>query len=340
MVSLASTIALAHAIIIEPYVWWPFRITSGFCFAVIFMVIESWLNETASNANRGFVFSVYTIINLTVVSVGQLMLMVGDPGGFLLFTIVSILVSLAVLPVALTRATAPQPIASVKVRIRFLFRCSPVGIIGVFCVGMSSGAFWTLGPVFAQSRPDIVGTAGIALFMTAAVLAGAIGQWPLGRLSDWTDRRRVIVFACLGAVAGGAGTAFASDFFMGGHLVFAALFGVFSFPLYALCAAHMNDSIRDGGFVEASSGLLLLFATGAVLGPVVASIVAHAIGPHGLFLFTATVHAALGIFACYRMLQRPAPPEEDREPFADSMRVAQIISPIDPLQPGKDQERI
>ena len=130
MVAIASCIVLAHALVVSPVVWWLMRAATGYCFAVLFMVIESWLNEKATNENRGFVFSVYTIINLTVLTLGQLMLVLDDPGDFPLFSLASILVSIAAVPVALTTAPAPAPIAAVKIRIGHLFRLSPVGFVG------------------------------------------------------------------------------------------------------------------------------------------------------------------------------------------------------------------
>ncbi len=338
MVSLASTVALAHALVLSPYVWWPLRALTGFCFAVLYMVIESWLNEKSTNENRGLVFSVYTIINLTVVTIGQMMLTLGSPTAFPLFAIASILVSLAAVPVALTTAPSPGPIATVSVRIGHLYRISPVGFAGALAVGLANGAFWSLAPVFAQSKLLAVGTTGIALFMSIAVIAGAAGQWPLGRLSDRMDRRKVIVAACVGAALAGAllgvfGTNRDTAIFG-----FSFLFGLFAFPLYSLSAAHMNDSVESGGFVEATSGLLLLYAAGAVVGPLLGSAAMRLMGPGGLFIYTAAVHVVMAVFAVYRMRQRGRPPEEEREPFADSIRVAQTVATIDPLAKSGDDE--
>lgn len=331
VVSLASTIALAHALLINPILWWLLRALTGFCFAVLYMVIESWLNEKSTNENRGFVFSVYTIINLTVITIGQMMLTIGSPTSFAVFAVASILVSLAALPVALTRAPAPAPIATVKIRIRHLFECSPVGFSGAIAVGVANGSFWALGPVFAQDNKFVSGTTGVAIFMSIAVIAGAIGQWPLGRLSDKIDRRKVIVIACVGAALSGVGmSAFAGNWEYAMFL-FSFLFGLFAFPLYALSAAHMNDSVESGGFVEASSGLLLLYAGGAILRPMLAASAMRIIGSHGLFLTTLLVHAIMAAFAIYRMRLSARPVIEEREPFGDSILHSQTVGPFDPL---------
>ncbi len=338
MVSLASTVALAHALVLSPYVWWPLRALTGFCFAVLYMVIESWLNEKSTNENRGLVFSIYTIINLTVVTIGQMMLTLGSPTAFPLFAIASILVSLAAVPVALTTAPPPGPIATVNMRIGHLYRISPVGFAGALAVGLANGSFWSLAPVFAQSKLIAVGTSGIALFMSIAVIAGAAGQWPLGRISDRMDRRKVIVAACTGAALAGASMAFFGDNRDIAVFGFSFLFGVFAFPLYSLCAAHMNDSVESGGFVEASSGLLLLYGAGAIVGPLLASTAIRFVGPEGLFIHTAVVHVLMAVFAVYRMRQHRRPPEEDREPFVDSIRLAQTVATIDPLARTEDDE--
>ncbi len=337
MVSLASAVALAHALLLYPLLWWLFRSLTGFCFAVLYMVIESWLNEKSTNENRGLVFSIYTIINLTVVTIGQMMLTLGSPTAFPLFAVASILVSLAALPVALTKAPAPAPIATVHIRVRHLYKLSPVGFVGALAVGLANGSFWSLAPVFAQSKLLAVGTTGIALFMSLAVIAGAAGQWPLGRISDRTDRRKVIVIVCVGAALAGISMgAFGAKWDVA-IFGFSFLFGLFAFPLYSLSAAHMNDSVQTGGFVEASSGLLLLYAAGAIVGPMFASAAMRLTGPEGLFFYTSAVHVLMAMFAVYRMRQRARPSEEEREPFVDSIRVAQTVATIDPLaKPGDD----
>lgn len=328
MVALASTVALAHALILSPFAWWPLRAVTGFCFAGIFMVIESWLNEKSTNETRGLVFSVYTIINLTVISAGQMMLTLSSPAAFTLFATASILVSLAALPVALTRAPAPKPISAVKVRPRRLFKLSPVGCLGGFGVGLVSGAFWSLAPVFAQKEAADLDS--IAIFMSVAVIAGAIGQWPLGRLSDRVDRRLLIIVACLGACFAAIALTLSSQYFSQGIFVFGALFGAFAFPLYALCIAHTNDFVEPDGYVEASSGLLLIFAGGAVLGPIIASTAMRLLGVDGLFVFTATVHVLIATFAVFRMRQRESPVEAGRAKFEDSMIRAQTVTDVDP----------
>jgi len=335
MASLASAIALIHALFLNPAFWWLFRGTAGFCFAVLYVVIESWLNETASNENRGFVLSVYNIINLTVITIGQMMMVLYDPAAFPLFALASVLISLAVMPLSMTRSPAPAPVETVRLRLRHLYRISPVACAGVAAVGLANGAFWAMAPVFAQGRG--LDVTGIALFMSATVLAGAAAQWPLGWLSDHRDRRHVILGACLlGAAAGIAMVLFEAPW---AWLDFAlvAVFGAMAFPLYAVCVAHMNDYVARDEFVEASSVLLLLYAAGASVGAIPASVLMGEIGPGGLFAFTATAHLGLAAFAVLRMRRRAAPPAAEKDQFVSVPRTSPTVFALDPRGPLADE---
>ena len=330
MVSVASAMMLVHAMVLEPFVWWLCRGITGLCFAVLFMVIESWLNERSTNENRGRMFSIYTIISFTVIAVGQMMLTLADPREFALFASASILISLAALPVALTRAEAPAPLVAVRFRLLHLYRCSPVGFAGAGVVGLANGAFWSLAPVFVLDNP-LAGSADmVAIFMSLAVVSGAIAQWPFGHVSDSMDRRNVILISSIGSAAIGIAMGVFSDRWAAGLLVFPCLFGWFVFPLYALCTAHMNDSVESGEFVEAAGVLLLLLAVGSVVGSVAASGTMQVFGPSGLFYFTATVHGMLALFTVTRMQLRAPRPADDQEPFAQSIQAAYTVAPIDP----------
>jgi len=328
MVSVASSIALLHALMTDPVLWWLLRGVTGFCFATLFMIVESWLNERSTNQTRGRVFSIYTIINLTVITLGQLMVTLHNPAAFPLFALASILVSMAVVPVALSTAPSPAPIGEVRFRFWRLFGISPVGFVGCIAVGAVNGAFWALGPVFAQGSG--LNVTGIAYFMSITVIGGAIGQWPLGFASDQTDRRIVIIAACAAGALASAGMVFLHDFWDLGIFVFAYMFGMFAFPIYSLSAAHMNDSVASDEYVEAASGLLLLFGVGAGVGPLIASALMTYLGTSGLFIFAASIHVALAVFAFQRLRVRARPGVDDRVPFTDSLLSAQTVMPIDP----------
>ncbi|UUX49031.1 MFS transporter [Nisaea acidiphila] len=334
MVAVASTVVLIHALVLEPIIWWSLRAITGFCFAVLYMVVESWLNEKSTNQNRGLVFSVYTIINLTVITVGQLLLMTADPKSFPLFAFASILVSIAAVPVALTRIDQPAPLEVVQLRLLRLFRISPVGVVGCIAVGVANGAFWSLAPVYALNAMGDSAVSSVAIFMSIVVIAGAIGQYPLGRLSDRIDRRLVIIGACLGSATAGIGMVLLAAYIPFGVFVFGFMFGLFAFPIYALSVAHLNDFITEpSDYVEAASGLLLVFAIGAIAGPTLASAVIDLVGIQYLFAFTATVHILAAAFCAYRMNVRAPAPVEDHIAFNDAVVLAQTTAAVDPLSP-------
>ncbi len=328
MTSVASGIALLHPMLAEPAVWWLLRMITGYCFAVLYIVIESWINERADNRVRGTVFSVYTIVNLTVITLGQLMLGFADPQSFILFALASILVSFAALPVAFTAAAHPKMVESVHPRLRDLARISPVGTAGCFAVGLANGAFWTLGPVFAADAG--LDTAGIGLFMSAVVIGGALAQWPLGRVSDSIDRRFIMLIAT--SIALGAAIALmivpAAD--RNSMVLAGFVFGMGAFPLYPLAVAHANDNARPDQFVEVSSGLLLVFGIGAAIGPLLSSLVRQVMGMPMLFVFTGAVHTALVAFILWRMSLRAAPPDADRIVFTDAAIAASTHVPTNP----------
>ncbi len=339
-VALASTTALVHALITQPAIWWLLRGLTGFCFAILYTVIESWLNEKATNETRGAIFSVYTVINLTVLTLGQLMLLLGDPAEFPLFAVASILVSLSAIPLALSTSDAPAPIQSAKVNLGKLWRQSPVGAAGMIAVGLANGAFWALGPIYAADRAGAATpAASVAIFLSIVVVGGACGQWPIGLLSDRMDRRRVLVISALGAVGAALLMLFAAPFIPHGTFIAAFLFGFFAFPLGALSTAHMNDHAEPSGYVETASGLLLLYGIGAVLGPIAASILINFTSLTALFVWTLTVHTALIIFTILRMTQRPPVPEAEQTPFTEALIAAQTTLPL-PEEPHAGQVNI
>jgi len=328
MAAMASAVPLAHGLWLQPMPWWIMRALTGFCFAVLYVVIESWINERTTRETRGTVLSIYLIITLTVMTLGQMMLTFEDPAGFALFALTSILVSISAIPVALTAAPAPAPVHTVKVRLPYLYRISPVAFVGCLGIGLANGTFWTLGPVFAQrSGMDLT---SIALFMSASILGGALGQWPFGRLSDRIDRRWVLVGASMIAALCGL-SIWLAGVILHSHnqwilFALAGLWGASAFPLYAICIAHANDHAAPEEFVEVSSGMLLVFAAGSIVGPLIASAAMDSMGAASLYAFTAVVHILLAIYTIWRVKHRAAPPLEGHVLFADALAAAQTVS--------------
>jgi MFS family permease len=330
LAGLASVLPLMHVLVLEPLAWAGFRAIHGFCFAGLYMVIESWLNERATNETRGRLFSVYLVVNLSSLTLGQLVLNAADPATFTLFAVVSILTSLALVPISLTTSVQPAPIASTQIFIAKLYKLSPVGLVGSFIVGVTNAPFWTLGPIFAKdSGLDVF---GVSIFMTAAILGGAIAQWPIGKLSDKTDRRRIIFALCIGSAAGEfaliAARAAGAESFL---LLAGFLFGVFSLTIYSVCVAHTNDHASRESFVSVSGGLLLAYAVGAIIGPSAASLGTSTYGMPFIFMFGAAVHLSFAVFTGYRIASTPALDARQRTDF-----VAVPFPPTDPTPPELD----
>jgi MFS family permease len=349
--AIAASVVLLLALAVHPLVWIPLRALSGVCFAGLFMVIESWLNERATSVNRGQILAVYMVINLTAVTVGQMMLPLGDPAGFSPFALTAIAITLALVPVGLTTSSAPQPLREVRLRLRRLYAMSPVGVVGGFFVGLANGAFGGLGAVFATEIG--LSITGVALFMSASLVGGALAQLPIGRVSDRTDRRKVIVGACVLAALSGGALALLGEARRGGQLLgagadlatlsplaliaVATLFGAAIYPQYSLCVAHTNDFVSREDFVEASSGLLLTWAIGASIGPVLGAFAMDGLGLGGLFLYTAAVHAGFAVFTIYRIGRRAAVPPAERDRYVAAgrpSRTTPVAVELDPRAPA------
>lgn len=320
MASLAAFLVLAMSLAIDVVPWTLLRGATGFCFAGAAMVVESWLNERTTNANRGAVFAAYMVVNLTGVTAGQLSLLVGAVDSHVLFVVAAMLFSLALLPTALSTRPAPTLGGRVRFDLARLFRFSPLGATGCVAVGAVNGAFATLGPVFlADAGYDV---AAVALLMSAALVGGTVLQLPLGRLSDRLDRRWVLALTAAAA----AGLAMLLDtwrprgFAAAMPLLF--LLGGCVYSLYGLAVAHANDRTPPHSFVETAGALLLLFGIGSVAGPLLASAAMTVLRPGALLLFMTSVHSALVIYALWRILRTEAAPTATREHFAQMPRNA------------------
>jgi MFS family permease len=312
LTAIAAAVILVHTLTDSPVAWWSLRSITGFCFAGLYLVIESWLNERAANEQRGMVMGIYTMIVLSVTVVGQIMLTLGDPAQFPLFALTSILISLAAVPLALTASRPPARLVESKLRPAKLLSSSPVGIVGVFLSGVATGAFWSLGPAYVLStRAD---ASAVAIFMSVAVLGGALVQWPIGRLSDSVDRRIVVVILCGAGTIAAAALALASIDGRWTSVALVAIFGASAMPVYAICAAHAFDNIDAEDIVQTSAGLLLANGVGAILGPVAAAAFMGQFGPGGLFVATAGAHLLLLAFVLWRLrVERPVLKERRNE---------------------------
>jgi len=304
--ALASASILIHAVFIHVPVWILLRFISGFCFAGLYIVAESWLNDRATNATRGKLLSLYMVVSYLGVGAGQLMLNLSSPGEYPLFILTSVMISIAVIPLLLSAGSPPAYKEAIGISLGEMFRLSPLGMVGMFGVGLVTATFFALGPVYGQRIG--LGVREISYFMTAAVIGTVIFQGPIGALSDRFDRRMVLtVLTLLTAIS--APLCLIAMQASSQHLFFAVgLFGGLAFPLYSVCIAHTNDRLEPSQMIAASGALVLVGGLGAVIGPVLIASVMDLLGKDSFFWGMAAVHGLIGLFAFYRMARREAIP--------------------------------
>ena len=299
---ISAATVLLQSMFVSEFLWIVLRGAFGLAAACIYMVIESWLNDRASNENRGRIFSTYLTVNFASLIVGQMLFGTSNPSSFALFSLAAILYALCLIPMGLTRLPQPHAAHVPALRPLRLFGISPVGVMGCIAVGFSNSAVWTLAPVYAHAHG--LNKGWIAVFMSVFTLGGALVQWPMGRWSDRIDRRIIIAAICV--LACGAGLALAT--FGGAHrwtiLPLICVFGMVALPLYGMSVAHANDRIARHSFVEISATLLLINSLASVLGPTIAALIMGWAGTQALFYYTASIHAAMASFAILRITMR------------------------------------
>jgi MFS family permease len=303
MAAIGTITILCNLLLINDIAWIVMRAFSGFCFAGAAMIVESWLNEVAENKSRGTIFSVYTTINMSASTLGQLAMSLTGVSSHIPFIVGAISFICAILPPALTSTPQPKPLASAKLDVVLLYKTSPLAVIAAFAVGMANGTFGTLAPVYGHDQG--LDAKGIAYLFAVTAVLGALAQVPAGRISDRMDRRMVIVV--LGALAAAVGFVTLLLNPQGGWPLY-VLFGLYGFsayPIYAIAVAHANDFAKKGEFGRVAGGMLLTMGTGLAIGPAVASLVMNLYQPVGLFIVTATFHGALAVTAFLRMKVRP-----------------------------------
>ncbi len=311
--SIAAIVALLTGILVDSTAWIVLRALTGFAMAGSYMVIESWLNERATNANRGQIFGLYMVVNFGSITVGQMMIGFGDVHTGTFFMMSGILFCLALIPTAISTASSPKPLTEVQLDLKALYRNSPVAFLGCILIGIANGAFGTLGAVYGAATG--ISTTEIALMMSASVMGGALMQIPVGRMSDRTDRRYVL------AIVGGAAAAIGLLIFLiAPHHAYAilamtAIYGGLAYTLYPVAVAHANDFSDQQSFVKVTSGLLLLYGFGTMIGPILGAWAMESIAPEGLFAITALAHISIMAHAIIRSRMRAPVPIELRDNF-------------------------
>ena len=313
--SLASLSALIAVVYINPFMWTISRFITGISLVSCYVVCESWLNDRANNKNRGQLLSTYMIVIYLGLAMGMLLLNLSSPMNYEPFILVSVLLSLALVPILLTKRSAPKFKKIGTMSIKELYKISPLGSVSAFCTGIIHGAFFSLIAVYATKANFSLLETSILLFIST--ISGVLGQWPIGFFSDTYDRRLVIVLTTFGA----AFLSFCSiltandpieniywlkefDFKKILFFIFVGLYSSLCLPLFSLNLAHTNDYVSKEKFVGAGGGLQLIFGFGAISGPILCSFFMQIFELNGFFIFLIIIHLIIGSFGLYRMKVR------------------------------------
>lgn len=311
--SMISAVLVMYAVAPNWIAWALMRVMIGFSFSGVYITAESWLNSASSNETRGQALSLYLIMQMVGIIAAQFLLNVGDPSGYILFVIPSILVSLAFTPILLSVAPAPNFAATKPLSFRALYKASPLGCVGMFLLGGVFSAQFGMASVWGTQAG--LSIKEISIFVAFIYVGGLVLQYPIGWLSDRMDRRRVVLWL---SVAGAlvmaippiwnalpfAATPFALLVLVG------ALGGGISNPLYSLLVAYVNDYLDNSDMAAASAGLIFINGLGAITGPLITGWIMAQVGPDGFFLFMGVLFAVMAAYTAYRMTRRRRTPDQ------------------------------
>ena len=312
LASLISAVMILYPTLVNPWVWVLGRILIGFCFSAVYVTAESWLNDAASNENRGQALSIYMIVQTAGIVLAQGLMVTADPSGYVLFVIPSILVSIAITPILLSISPTPAFETTKAMSLRELMGFSPLGCVGMFLLGSVFSAQFGMASVYGSEAGLSVGE--ISTFVATICIGGMITQYPIGWLSDRMDRRALIALtAAVGAVGASIGVMSNGDFTL--ILVAAFLMGSTSNPLYSLLLAYTNDFLDHEDMAAGSGGMIFLNGLGAVSGPLITGWMMGVFGPSGFYMLIGVLFAMLAIYAVYRATQRAAIPVDETGSF-------------------------
>ena len=305
LASLLSASVLITGVYDSPLVWIIMRSSTGFCFAGLYVVAESWLNGLASNTFRGRLLAMYNVVTIGAYGAGQLLVFNFDARTLTGFAFAAVVSSLAVIPVAMSeQAATPQVENNTHITMRELAKIVPTGAGTILLVGLAHGGMLGMAVIFATREGLSVGRVGILI--AAINLGGMALTWPISSASDDIDRRIIGVLSSLAVIVLG--------FIMltqtpSSWVTTALLFAIggFSFPLYAVGGAYTNDWVSQEQMGAAASQLVTLYGFGAMIGPLVAAPFLDIIGTQGFAWSIISVHALILLFLIYRIRAWHAP---------------------------------
>lgn len=309
LASMASTASLAHALWITPVSWTAMRFIFGLCMAGLYVVTESWLNDLATNATRGRLLSVYMVVSMLGLAAGNLLLRVADPRGFTLFILASILVSLSLIPITLSAASAPPLSVPKRMGLSDLWNLVPTGLVSTFFVGYGHGALLGLAAFYA-TRAGLPADR-VAIFVAAPAVGAVMSQWLVGWISDHVPRRAVIVVVAVGAAVVSAGIATVdADTWLAVGLMLAL--GALTYPLYSVVVAQTSDWMEPEQLLGATATLIRVNGSGALLGPLLGGFIMSAAGDRSLFVSLTVSHLIVAAWVMFRIFVAEAPDRRRR----------------------------
>jgi len=327
LAAIASAASIMMVLVIDPISWFLMRLVQGICFAGLFAVVESWLNARVTNETRARTLSVYRFVDLGSVTAAQYMIPLFGVSGIDLFAIIAMALSLSLVPISFADKSSPAPPKDVKFDLKVLWSVSPLATVGCIVIGLTNSSFRSLGPIYADGIGMSV--TSIATFMSIGIFAGIVLQYPLGHYSDKLDRRVIILVSTIGALLASFFLAFLAGDGELANFIGIFAFGAFALPLYSLCSAHANDHAAPGQHALVSAGTLFFWSIGAVVGPLIASFLMDAFGPHALFAYTIVVLTFFVAYTLARIRARDAVPTEKRRMrFRSLLRTSTYFSKL------------
>ncbi len=293
---------LAHMIVIDAYAWALMRVASGLCIAGCYTVIEAWLNARVTNSNRGRAMGSYRIVDTGASLAAQLLVAVLEPADYVSYNLLALFCCASLLPLTLTRANQPETPEAPRLRPGLAWACSPLAVAGVMAAALTSSSFRMVGPIYGEN----VGLQNdqIAYFLAAFVAGGAFAQYPVGWIADKYDRRWVLIGLSVAAIFSCGITVLASTGGTATVMAASVIFGLTTFPIFSVSAAHANDFATNEQRVELSAALMFFYALGAIASPYATSALITLFGPSALFVFIAVNHFFLVVFSLVRMRRR------------------------------------
>ena len=313
--------ALLHPLVQEPMAWAAMRVLSGASVAGCYTIVESWLQAKADNSNRGRISSVYRTVDLVASLFAQMMVGFLEPATYVSYNIVACFLCFCLLPLTLTKAVAPPAPEAPSLSLFMALRVSPLGAFGVVVVGLTNSSFRMVGPVYGNQNG--LTPAEIGLFLASALGGGALAQPIVGWIADKFDRRYVLIIISALALAVCLFISTRPDIQSFEQLALASfLFGATAFPLYSVSAAHANDYAAPDSVIELNASLMVLYAVGAIVSPLLASELITAFGPSAMFVYIGAAHVGLIVFGLYRMTRRKT---GERTPYTYRPRTSFIL---------------